>query len=96
MPSRRFDRVEGPFSGEMVRVLQDKGFGFARRTDQPGTNKPDEYFVHQSSMAAGEFELLVAGDRVRFMGKMTEKGLRAVDVTREGQDADDERTADAE
>lgn len=94
MPSRRFDRVEGPFTGEMVRVLQDKGFGFARRTDQPGTHKPDEYFVHRSSMNAGEFELLVAGDRVRFMGKMTEKGLRAVDVTREGDD--DDRTADAE
>jgi cold shock CspA family protein len=74
--------ADGPFIGAVIRILQDKGFAFVQRRDQPGTERPDEYFLHRSGMGPGEFDELVLGQSLKFMGKRTDKGLRVTEAER--------------
>ncbi len=59
-------------TGSIKRIVADKGFGFV--ADEATA---DEYFFHRSDVKGKPFEALQVGDRVRFDGGQTPKGLRA-------------------
>jgi CspA family cold shock protein len=61
-------------TGTVVRLLEDKGFGFIRGADNV------EYFFHRS--AAPEFDSLKAGASVVFLPTEAPKGPRAESVVR--------------
>ena len=60
--------------GTIVRVDQQKGFGFIR--DEGGT----EHFFHRSAVRGAVFELLREGQRVEFTAEDSAKGPRAGEV----------------
>ena len=61
-------------TGTVVRLIDDKGFGFIAGPDGR------EYFFHRS--AAAEFDLLRAGSSVHFVPTDAPKGPRAESVVR--------------
>jgi len=77
--SLRAELLEPRFSGKLVRVFRDKGYGFIERDDTPGQS----LFVHVTQMfrdtSNEEFERM-EGSRVSFTLKETKKGLSAQNV----------------
>ena len=61
-------------TGTVVRLVEDKGFGFIAGPDGR------EYFFHRS--AAPEFDRLEAGSAVHFVATEAPKGPRAESVVR--------------
>lgn len=89
MPSGRNDARPLDVAGEqrrgvVIRIVNDRGFGFIREGDgRPGT---DEYFFHRSNCYDGAWERIlalcpegkpVAACAVSFEATTTSKGLRA-------------------
>lgn len=69
--------MDNKISGEIVRLVRDKGFGFIKAD---GDHKGDIFF-HSSAMQNAQFDNLVEGTKVTFeMGRGT-KGPRAENVT---------------
>ena len=60
--------------GTIKRLVSDKGFGFVAAADG------NEYFFHQSAVAAGGFDQLQEGQAVTFNTGQGPKGPRAEDV----------------
>lgn len=60
--------------GKVVRLMQDKGFGFIRGEDGR------EYFVHRSAFKNADFADVDEGREVEFEDSEGLKGLRAEDV----------------
>jgi len=61
-------------NGTIKRLVSDKGFGFVAAADG------NEYFFHQSAVAAGAFDQLREGQAVTFNTGQGPKGPRAEDV----------------
>ncbi|MFA5075951.1 MAG: cold shock domain-containing protein [Patescibacteria group bacterium] len=61
-----------------IKRLTDKGFGFIAPDDGDGK----DVFFHSSSLQGVEFNSLHEGDAVTFDVEDSEKGPRAVNVTR--------------
>lgn len=80
MPKERGTRISQPqheeerVFGSVVRVMNDKGFGFIK--DAEGK----EYFFHRSAVQQGYWESVQTGMNVTFLARAGEKGPRAEDV----------------
>lgn len=61
--------------GTVIKVLQDKQFGFIRASDGR------EYFFHATSIKTGTMGQFAPGTLVTFEPTNTTKGLRAEQVT---------------
>jgi len=61
-------------NGTIKRLVSEKGFGFVAAADG------NEYFFHQSAVAAGAFDQLREGQAVTFNTGQGPKGPRAEDV----------------
>ncbi len=64
-------------TGVIKNLVAEKGFGFI--TPDGGTK---DVFFHSSSVQGVAFAALLAGDKVTFEVEDSEKGPRAVNVTR--------------
>lgn len=66
--------AKGPrMTGEVLRILKDKGFGFVKGEDGV------ERFFHRSAVSTG-FDTLREGSKVTFEDETSNKGPRATDV----------------
>lgn len=65
--------AHGTESGEIARLMPDKGFGFIRAEDGR------ELFFHRSAVS-GSFEQMREGQRVTFVEEPSPKGPRAGNV----------------
>ena len=61
-------------NGTIKRLVSEKGFGFVAAADG------NEYFFHQSAVAAGAFDQLREGQAVTFNTGQGPKGPRAENV----------------
>ena len=61
-----------------IKRLTDKGFGFIT----PDENPEKDLFFHSSGLVGVEFSDLNDGDAVTFDTEDSDKGLRAINVTR--------------
>jgi CspA family cold shock protein len=61
-------------NGTVKRLVSDKGFGFIAADDG------NEYFFHQSAVAAGTFDSLREGQAVTFQTGQGPKGPRGENV----------------
>lgn len=66
-------------TGEVKRMVLDKGFGFIRPDDG---GRQDLFFHRTSCVDVGEFDTLKEGDRVEFEEGLSPKGPRAEQVSR--------------
>lgn len=55
---------------------ESKGFGFISCEDG------QDYFVHHQNILGDGFKTLAEGEKVQFEGEKTDKGLRAVQVSK--------------
>jgi len=61
-----------------IKRLTDKGFGFISSDENPGK----DVFFHSSALKGVEFPELHEGDAVTFETEDSEKGPRAINVSR--------------
>lgn len=74
-PARVPVEATGAHTGQIARLVREKGFGFIKPDDSE-----IEVFFHASALDRGVFDTLQEGNRVRFVGEHTHKGMRATDV----------------
>jgi len=67
---------EAPSIGRIVRLFQDRSYGFLE------TESGEEVYVHRNSVIDGGFDVLKAGDRVRYVvdPEEGEQGVQASTV----------------
>ena len=74
---RRGDVKQHPreLHGEVVRLLDDEGFGFIRTPDG------EEYYFGRTNLASGRFEQLQVGTAVQFIAEVAGEGRQAKRVS---------------
>jgi CspA family cold shock protein len=55
---------------------ESKGFGFISGEDG------QDYFVHHTNIGGGGFKTLAEGEKVQFESEQSDKGLRAINVSK--------------
>ena len=63
--------------GTVTRLFHDKGFGFIRPADDPGSR---DIFFHCTALRALDFDDTLLERRVEFGTEMSPHGLRATNV----------------
>lgn len=62
-------------TGNVTRIVSDRGFAFVRAGDQ-------DYFLHHTELQNTAFNKLQLGDQIRFEPAETTKGLRATNASK--------------
>lgn len=76
-------------SGEVKWFSNEKGYGFIERGDG------EDVFVHHSDILGEGFKTLEPGETVEYEVMAADKGPKALEVVREGDDYDEAAAADA-
>ncbi len=62
-------------TGKVKKIIEDRGFGFIMMADGR------EVFFHRSECRNTTFDKLIVGKQVNFTLEMSDKGLRAINIS---------------
>jgi cold shock protein len=67
-------------NGTVIRIMEDKGFGFIRSEPDQQTGQQTEYFFHRTGLKNLSWDGLQTGTKVTFEVGQGQKGPRAEEI----------------